>query len=85
MVAQACGGTGFRLEDPVTSSQVLATALATPGPVLAEAVVEPLEAPMPAKVPLDQATEFARALARGEPDRAAIAIKAVTERVRELV
>jgi hypothetical protein len=40
---------------------------------------------MPPHVTVAQATNFARSLARGEPDRAAILEHAVIERVRELV
>ena len=84
-VAEACGGRGIRVDDPATCQTAIAEALAAPGPVLIEAVVDPLEAPMPPKVTFDQAKKFALSLARGEPDRAAIAVNAVTERVRELV
>ena len=45
--------------------------MAMPGPVLIEAVIDPLEAPMPPKVDLEQAKNFALSLAKGEPDRAA--------------
>src|SRR5579859_4546720 len=44
-------------------------ALATPGPVLIEAVVDPLEPPLPANVSLKQAAKFAESLAKGEPNR----------------
>jgi len=47
--------------------------------------VDPLEAPMPAMVSLEQARNFALSLARGEPDRVAIATQTVADRVRELV
>jgi pyruvate dehydrogenase (quinone)/pyruvate oxidase len=63
----------------------VAAALRRPGPVLIEAIVDPLEAPMPARITVDQAAHFAEALARGEPDRVAIAAGAIGERIRELV
>ncbi len=84
-VAEACGGTGVRIEHPADCPDQIADALATPGPVLVEAVVDPLEAPMPPKVSLEQAANFALSLARGEPDRGAIARTAIGERIRELV
>jgi pyruvate dehydrogenase (quinone)/pyruvate oxidase len=84
-VAEACGGTGLRVEDPTRCADQIAAAFREPGPVLVEAVVDPLEAPMPPHVTVEQATNFARSLARGEPDRAAILEHAVIERVRELV
>jgi pyruvate dehydrogenase (quinone)/pyruvate oxidase len=83
--AQACGGTGFTIEDPAECGAVLARALATPGPVLIQAVVDPYEPPLPAKVTLDQATKLATALLRGEPNRDRIALTVLRDRVRELV
>src|SRR4051794_10652432 len=65
--------------------QDVADALRIPGPVLIEAVVDPLEPPMPANVTFDQAKHFAESLARGERDRVAIAREAIGERIRELV
>jgi pyruvate dehydrogenase (quinone)/pyruvate oxidase len=83
--ARACGGTGFTIEDPADCGRVLDEALATPGPVVVEAIVDPLTPPMPAKVTLDQATKFAESLARGEPDRSKIAWTVLSDKVRELV
>jgi pyruvate dehydrogenase (quinone)/pyruvate oxidase len=45
--ARACGGTGFTIEDPGDCGRILDQALATPGPVVVEAVVDPFE-PAPA-------------------------------------
>jgi pyruvate dehydrogenase (quinone) len=83
--AHACGGTGFTVEDSAECGAVLARALATPGPVLVQAVVDPLEPPLPAKATLDQAMKLAEALARGEPNRTKIAWTVLREKVRELV
>jgi pyruvate dehydrogenase (quinone)/pyruvate oxidase len=83
--AQACGATGFSIEDPADCGRVLDEALATPGPVVIEAVVDPFEPPMPPKVTRDQATKFAQSLLRGEPNREKIALTALGDRVRELV
>jgi pyruvate dehydrogenase (quinone) len=83
--AHACGGTGFTIEDSAQCGAVLDKALATPGPVLVQAVVDPLEPPLPAKATLDQATKLAEALARGEPNRLKIAWTVLREKVRELV
>jgi len=83
--ARACGGTGFTIEDPADCGHVLDEALATPGPVVVEAIVDPLTPPMPAKVTLDQATKFAESLARGEPDRSKIAWTVLSDKVREIV
>ncbi len=84
-VAEACGGTGIRIDDPAACDELMARALATPGPVLIEAVVDPLEAPMPPRVTPDQALKFAESLVRGEPDRVAIVKNALGEKIREMV
>ena len=39
----------------------------------------------PAKVTLEQATKFAEALARGEPNRSKIAWTVLSDKVRELI
>jgi pyruvate dehydrogenase (quinone)/pyruvate oxidase len=83
--ARACGGAGFTIEDPAECGRVLDEALAAPGPVIVQAVVDPYEPPMPAKVTLEQATKFARSLARGEPDRSKIAWTVLSDKVRELI
>jgi pyruvate dehydrogenase (quinone) len=36
--AKACGGTGIAIEDPVDCERILDRALATPGPVIVEAI-----------------------------------------------
>ncbi|WP_447980085.1 thiamine pyrophosphate-dependent enzyme [Candidatus Nitrospira bockiana] len=83
--AQACGGTGLTVEDPNDCGRVLDQALATPGPVLVEAVVDPLTPPMPAKITMQQAAKFAESLARGEPNRGKIALTVMHDKIREMV
>jgi pyruvate dehydrogenase (quinone) len=83
--ARACGGAGFRIEDPAECGSVLEEALATRGPVLIEAVVDPFEPPMPPKVTVKQAAKFAQSLARGEPNRGRIALTVLEDKVRELL
>jgi pyruvate dehydrogenase (quinone)/pyruvate oxidase len=85
LVAQACGAAGFTLEDPAECGTVLDRALGTPGPVVVQALVDPYEPPLPAKITLEQATKFAKSLARGEPNREKIALTILGDRVRELV
>jgi pyruvate dehydrogenase (quinone)/pyruvate oxidase len=85
LVAQACGATGFTIEDPADCGRILDQALATPGPVVVQAVVDPYEPPLPAKITLDQAAKFAQSLVRGEPNRERIALTVLGDRVRELV
>ena len=83
--ARVCGGTGFTIEDPAECGAILDQALATPGPVIIEAVVDPFEPPMPPKVTFDQAAKFALSLARGEPNRERIAFTILANKVRELI
>src|SRR5206468_3753597 len=67
MVARACGATGLSVERPEECGRVLEQALATPGPVVVEATVDPHEPPMPPKVKAEQALHFAESLARARP------------------
>src|ERR1700719_650246 len=67
--ARACGGAGFTIEDPNECGDILDRALRTSGPVIIEAIVDPNEPPMPAKVTAKQARHFAESMARGTPDR----------------
>lgn len=83
--ARACGGHGFRIEDPEACGDLLDQALAAEGPTLIEAVIDPFEPPMPPKVTADQATKLASALAKGEPNREKIALTILSDKVRELI
>ncbi len=83
--ARACGGAGFTIEDPEDCETILDQALATPGPAVIEAVVDPFEPPMPAKVTARQAAHFAESLARGTPNRKEIALTVLSDKVREMV
>jgi pyruvate dehydrogenase (quinone)/pyruvate oxidase len=84
-VAEACGGRAVRIDDPETCGEQVEAALRMPGPVLIEAVIDPLEAPMPARTTRDQAVHFAEAILRGQPDGGAIVRKAVGQKIREMV
>jgi pyruvate dehydrogenase (quinone)/pyruvate oxidase len=83
--ARACGGTGFTIEEPAACGATLERALASPGPVIVEAVVDPNEPPMPAKITADQAAKFAESLVKGTPHRGKIALTVLSNKVRELV
>jgi len=83
--ARACGGTGFTVEDPEQCGAVLDRALAMQGPVIVEAIVDPFVPPLPAKISVKQAMQFAKSLARGEPDRSKIAWTVLSDKVREMV
>jgi pyruvate dehydrogenase (quinone) len=81
--AEACGGTGFHIEEPGQAGPILDQALATPGPVVIEALVDPFEPPMPAQIKPEQALHLAQALARGEPNRGKIAATLFRDKVKD--
>ncbi len=83
--AEACGGRGFKIDAAADCGRLLDMALATPGPVIIEAVVDPFEPPLPAKIEPKQALHFAESLLRGEPNREKIALTALSDKVREMV
>jgi len=84
-VAHACGGAGFTAEDPADCGHVVEEFLSVPGPAVLQAMVDPHEPPLPAKITADQALKFAESLARGEPKPSKIALTALSDKVRELV
>ncbi|HEU0099539.1 MAG TPA: thiamine pyrophosphate-dependent enzyme [Allosphingosinicella sp.] len=84
-VAEACGIRGIRIEDPKACGGQLRDALATPGPCLVEAVVDPDEPPFPPSFDLAEAANFARAMARGAKGRGRIARTIGKDIVRELI
>src|SRR5205823_12515622 len=83
--AVACGGSGFTIEDPAKCGSELDQVLSGNGPAIVQAIVDPFEPPMPAKVTGAQTKHMAEALLRGEPDRLKIAMTILADRVRELV
>lgn len=72
-VARACGLSAYRIENPYDAHPVLSEALAQPGPVLVEAIVDPYEAPYGETVKPGQAEKITRAYQRGEKARSAMA------------
>jgi pyruvate dehydrogenase (quinone) len=82
--AEACGGIGFRCERPDEVRGALEAMMLADGPALCEAVVDPFEPPMPAKVKAAQALHMAEALARGEPNRGRIALTLFRDKVTDL-
>ena len=84
-IAKGFGCTGFTIEDPASCADILRQALAAPGPVLIQAVVDPNEPPMPPKVDLKQTAHLAEALARGTPNAASIALTIASDKVREII
>jgi pyruvate dehydrogenase (quinone)/pyruvate oxidase len=84
-VARGFGVKSYVADDPKTCGDVLREALATPGPVLVEAVVDPHEPPMPPKATLKQVSNLARSLAEGTPNAGKIALTLASDVVREVV
>ncbi len=84
-VAEACGGKGFTVEDPTDCGRTVEEFLNSEGPALLQAVVDPFEPPLPAKITADQALKFGESLARGEPNRKKIALTALSDKIREMV
>jgi pyruvate dehydrogenase (quinone) len=83
--ARACGGIGVTVTEPSACGTIIQDALAAPGPVLVEAVVDPFEPPMPPMIEAKQALHFAESLARGTPKRMKIATTILEDKVKELV
>lgn len=84
-LAEAFGVVGVTVEDPKDCPSIVEQALSAEGPILVEAVVDPYEPPMPAKISLKQAMKFGEALARGEPHRVNIAMTVLSDKVREII
>jgi pyruvate dehydrogenase (quinone)/pyruvate oxidase len=83
-VARGCGIEAVVIEDPARCGDQLREALASDGPCLVEAIVDPNEPPMPPTVKRDQALHLAEALARGTPDAGKIAKTILKDVVREM-
>lgn len=84
-IARACGAVGFTIDDPETCGDIIAQALATPGPVVVEAVVDPHEPPMPGKIKMNQAIQFAKSLVKGTPEAGRIIATVAKDKARELI
>jgi pyruvate dehydrogenase (quinone)/pyruvate oxidase len=82
--AEACGAIGFRCETPEEARPALEAMMLADGPALVEAIVDPFEPPMPARVKAKQALKMAEALARGEPNAGRIALTLFRDKVSDL-
>ena len=83
--ARACGGDGFSAKQPGRLAGVLDEAFASPGPVIVDVEVDPLEAPMFANMQPEQAKKLREALGKGEADAEGILENARKDWARELV
>jgi pyruvate dehydrogenase (quinone)/pyruvate oxidase len=84
-VAEGCGISTVRIEDPARCGEQLREALARPGPCLIEAVVDPYEPPMPPMIGIKEAMHMGEALAKGTPHAMKTALTLASDAVRELV
>ena len=82
--AEACGAQGFRCERPGEVRPALEAMLRADGPALCEAVVDPFEPPMPARITAKQALGMAESLAKGQPNRGRIALTLFRDKLRDL-
>ncbi|HEX2348594.1 MAG TPA: thiamine pyrophosphate-dependent enzyme, partial [Ktedonobacterales bacterium] len=82
--ARAAGAHGFTCDDPKKLESVMTQFLAVDGPAVLEAVVDPNEPPMPAKIKPKQAAHFAEALLKGEPGGPRIALTLFRDKVDNL-
>ncbi len=85
MVARGFGVSSFTINTPSECGHIIDSALAIPGPVLIEAVVDENEPPMPAKIKTQQAVHFAESMARGTKDWEKIAATVAKDKIRELI
>ncbi|HWR14305.1 MAG TPA: thiamine pyrophosphate-dependent enzyme [Terriglobales bacterium] len=83
--AHACGGVGYHAEKPGEIGNTMEQFLASPGPAILEAVVDPNTAPMPGKIKMEQALKFAESIARGEPKGLEIMKEALKDRARQII
>jgi pyruvate dehydrogenase (quinone) len=84
-VAEGCGIRAVSIDDPERCGDQLREALASRGPCLIEAVVDPYEPPLPPKIEAKQALHMAEALAKGTPHAMKTALTLASDTVRELV
>ena len=84
-LAKAVGAEGVRIDDQATAGEMFDKALAMPGPVVIEAVVDPFTAMLPPKITSTQALHFSESLLKGEPNRIKIALTAASDTVRQIV
>jgi len=73
-IARACGATGLRVDHPGELEAVVHQALATPGPVVVEGIVDPFEPVMPGHIMAGQAGHYAEALRSGQPNEKRIGL-----------
>lgn len=84
-VAKGFGIKGVTIDDPKRCAEQLREALAMPGPVVIDTIVDTHEPPMPPTATVDQAMQLGKALASGTPDAGKIARRIGLDVVREVI
>jgi pyruvate dehydrogenase (quinone) len=84
-VARAFGAQAFTITEASQCGEILDHALATPGPVLIEAVVDGQEPPLPPKISFADAKNFIEAIARGTPEGSRILATVMKDKAREII
>ena len=84
-MAEAVGIRAITIDDPARCAEQLRETLATPGPCLIQAVVDPYEPPFPPSIEVKQAVNMGKALAKGTPHAMKTALTLASDTVRELV
>jgi pyruvate dehydrogenase (quinone) len=85
LYAQACGAPGYTVDNPNEVGNILRQAFSQPGPVVVQAIVDPLEPPLPGQVTVHQAVQLGKALLRGQKDRGDIIKTLLENKIREVV
>ncbi|HEX2079879.1 MAG TPA: thiamine pyrophosphate-binding protein [Longimicrobium sp.] len=81
-----CGGAGFHVIRPEDLAPAFRAAFArTDGPTIVECVVDPDEPPLPPKTHTEHAINMVRAMAKGQPSSARIALTLFRDKVDEIL
>ncbi|MFI5952871.1 thiamine pyrophosphate-dependent enzyme [Cryptosporangium sp. NPDC051539] len=82
--AAACGGYGRKVTEGSEVREAIAGALAFDGPALVDVDVNPDEPPLPGKVGYEQASKFAQAWLKGQPNKIATATTLFKDKISQL-
>ncbi|TQS44063.1 thiamine pyrophosphate-dependent enzyme [Cryptosporangium phraense] len=82
--ASACGGYGRKVTAGSDLREAVAEAFAFDGPALVDVDVNPDEPPLPGKVGYEQASKFAQAWLKGQPNKIATATTLFKDKISQL-
>ncbi len=83
--AEMVGLQGMRVEEPGEIASAWETALAADRPVVLDVVTDPEVPPLPPHITLEQAKNFALAVAKGDPGRRGMIENSLRQKVAELL